>query len=171
MSIDAQQYKTYNNVIDTIKCIGDNHLQIFAVTTGDIWQIDLEKNTKYPLMHINPVSVVASPSMLTMNFQIFIMDLVEPDLANEQEVQSDTLQIATDIISLFMHSETLYQTSTTVGQQARYFTEENGSFTLEPFQERFDNVLCGWVFTLPVQVQNLYDTCNTPFTNGEICLK
>ena len=162
------QTKTYNNVIDTIKCVGDNHLQIFAVTTGDIWDIDLEKNTLFPLMHINPVNVIAGENSMTLNFQIFICDLVEPHGSNEQEVLSDTLQIATDIISIFMHGEVLYFYNKTHGENARYFTE--GDYTLEPFTERFDNSVTGWVFTLPVVIENRYETCNIP-NNKNICVQ
>ena len=39
--------KTYQNVIDVIAELGDKHQQISTVTTGDIYDIDLEKNTKY----------------------------------------------------------------------------------------------------------------------------
>ena len=52
--------KTYNNVIDTLKNLGENHLQISTTTVGDIFDIDLEKNTKYPLMHLNPVNVTTT---------------------------------------------------------------------------------------------------------------
>ena len=52
--------KTYNNVIDTLKSIGDKHLMIKKVESGDLWDMDLEKNTKYPLMFINPESVSAT---------------------------------------------------------------------------------------------------------------
>ena len=51
-------FKNYNNTIDTLKQLGENQFQIKTVTTGDIFEIDLEKNTLYPLMHINPVNAV-----------------------------------------------------------------------------------------------------------------
>ena len=93
--------KTYNNLIDKLKDIGNKHEQISTVTVGDIFDIDLEKNTKYALMHINPVNVVTARYGLTYNFQIFVMDLVEPDNSNEQQVYSTVLQICVDLISIF----------------------------------------------------------------------
>lgn len=152
--------KTYNNVIDTIKQLGTNHHQITTVTSGDIWEIDLAKNTKYPLMHINPVSVDAGKSQLTFNFQVFVMDAVEPDESNEQEVLSDTLSICLDIISVFKSGESLYFYNSTHGQEPDYFVDDN--FNLEPFTERFDNSLTGWVFNLPVIVEFRYNSCNVP---------
>ena len=141
--------KTYNNVIDILKSVGDKHLMIKKVESGDLWDMDLEKNTKYPLMFINPESVNANITTLTMNFQIFICDLVMADDSNEQEILSDTLQIALDVITLIKEE-----------QHEGLFTQED--FNIEPFTERFDNALAGWTFTLPIEVENDYQTCNIP---------
>ena len=63
--------KTYNNCTDTLKELGAQHEQIATTTTGDIYDIDLEKNTLFPLLHINPVNVTTGQSQLTYNFQLF----------------------------------------------------------------------------------------------------
>ena len=71
------------------------------------------------------------------------------DDSNEQEILSDTLQIALDIITLIKEE-----------QHEGLYTKED--FDIEPFTERFDNALAGWVFTLPIEVTNDYQTCNIP---------
>jgi len=152
--------KTYNNLIDTLKGLANNHFQIKTVTDGDIFEIDLEKNTLFPLMHINPVNVIASKSQFTFNFQIFIMDLVEPDESNEQEVLSDCLSICTDIIATFKHGESLFKFNAEHGEEERYFVDND--FTIEPFTERFDNAVSGWTFTIPIIVEQDYNSCNVP---------
>ena len=43
-----------------------------------------------------------------------------------------------------------------------YFTDDQ--FNLEPFQERFDNLCCGWVFQINVVVQNDFQSCTIPVT-------
>jgi len=168
--------KTYNNVINTLKNIGSQHHQIATVTTGDIFDINLEKMEKFALMHINPVNVTTGDFGLTYNFQIFIADLVSEKedwteaniqsankLSNGQEVLSETLQISVDIISMLRHS--LHQSVESVDDinEALYFTE--GQQTLEPFTERFDNLLTGWVFSLGVLVANDFDACTIPATS------
>ena len=169
--------KTYNNVINTLKNIGSQHHQIASVTTGDIFDINLEKMEKFALMHINPVNVTTGDFGLTYNFQIFIADLVSEKedwteaniqsankLSNGQEVLSETLQISVDIISMLRHS--LHQSVESVDDinEALYFTE--GQQTLEPFTERFDNELTGWVFSLGVLVANDFNACTIPATSG-----
>jgi hypothetical protein len=146
--------KTYNNLIDTLKELGTQHDQITTTTSGDIWEIDLNKNTLFPLMHINPVNVQTGQSTLTYNFQIFIMDLV-----SNQEVLSDCLQICTDIIGVFRHSQWQSELTNDINAPV-YFGE--GEFNIEPFSERFDNEVTGWVFPLAVTVHNDFQTCDIP---------
>jgi hypothetical protein len=168
--------KTYNNVINTLKNIGDNHSQITTTTSGDIFDIDLAKNTKFPLMHVNPVNVTTGESELTYNFQLFVMDMVSEkenwteaniqsanNLSNEQEVLSETLQICVDIIGVLRHSLQAGALGGTEIDQSLYFTE--GQFTIEPFTERFDNELTGWVFSIGIIVQNDFQTCTIPMQN------
>ena len=176
----AVNNKTYNNVINTLLRIGEYHDQISTTSVGDIWEINLEKMQKMPLLHINPISVVTGDSQLTYNFQIFICDLVSEKenwtqnnadanftklvktLSNEQDVFNQTLQIATDFIGMLRHSERQSLAGVNDINAPIYFTQDQ--FTLEPFQERFDNLLCGYVFQIGVLVQNDFQTCNIPVT-------
>ena len=170
--------KTYNNVIDTLKQLGIEHDQITTTTTGDIYDIDLSVNTLFPLFHINPVSVTTSASELTYNFQLFVMDAVSQkdnwteanlqsanNLSNEQEVLSSCLQICVDIIGIMRHSK--WQSAGGLDiDDVIYFTD--GEFSLEPFTERFDNLLTGWVFSIGIVVQNDFQSCTIPMANNPI---
>ena len=170
--------KTYTNAIDTLKQLGAEHEQIATTTTGDIWKIDLAKNTKFPLFHINPINVTTGQSTLTYNFQLFVMDSVTEKenwteaniqsanyLSNEQEVMSSCLQICTDIIGMMRHSKWQGAGELDINDPV-YFTE--GEYTLEPFQERFDNLLTGFVFSIGIVVQNDFQTCTIPVANNPI---
>ena len=141
--------KTYNNALTLLRKIGNDHLMINSTTVGDIHEIDLEKFTKFPLLHINTVNVEVNESTMTMNFQLFLADLVTENAESEEDVLSDTLQIVTDILSL-LRNET-YE---------GFYTE--GNYTIEPFVERFDNSLTGWVVNIPLIVDNDYQSCDLP---------
>jgi hypothetical protein len=171
--------KTYNNVVNTLVRLAQYHGQISTVSVGDIYDIDLEKETKFPLLHINPTSVTTGDSQLNYNFQIFVMDMVsekedwqteQQELLtklvntknNEQEVFNQTLAICTDFIGMLRHSEQQSLDGTDDINSPLYFTE--GQFTIEPFTERFDNLCCGWVFQIGVVVQNDFQTCTIPVT-------
>ena len=173
--------KTYNNVVNTLLRLGEYHDQISTTSVGDIFDINLEKMQKFPLLHINPTSVVTGDSQLVYNFQIFIMDMVSEKedwtknnasaefptlyktLSNEQDVLNETLQIATDFIGMLRHSEQQSLAGTNDINAPIYFTQDQ--FTIEPFSERFDNLCCGFVFTIGVLVQNDFQTCIIPVTS------
>ena len=173
--------KTYNNVVNTLLRLGEYHKQISTTSVGDIFDINLEKMQKFPLLHINPTSVATGDSQLVYNFQIFIMDMVSEKeewtknnasaefpklyktLSNEQDVLNETLQIATDFIGMLRHSEQQSLAGTNDINAPIYFTQDQ--FTIEPFSERFDNLCCGWTFTIGVLVQNDFQTCIIPVTS------
>jgi len=176
--------KTYNNVVNTLLRLGEYHRQIQSTSVGDIFDINLEKMQKFPLLHINPTSVTTGDSQLVYNFQIFIMDMVtEKDnwktnrsqivsstnneftklvktLSNEQDVFNETLQIVTDFIGMLRHSSRQSLQGVNDINFPLYFTQDQ--FTIEPFSERFDNLCCGWVFNIGVLVQNDFQTCDIP---------
>jgi hypothetical protein len=172
--------KTYNNVVNTLLRLGEYHKQISTTSVGDIFDIDLSKETKFPLLHINPTSVTTGDSQLVYNFQIFIMDMVTEKanwtknnadanfpklyktLSNEQDVLNETLQIATDFIGMLRHSSRQSAEGVNDINAPIYFTQDQ--FTLEPFSERFDNLCCGFVFNIGVLVQNDFQTCDIPVT-------
>lgn len=169
--------KTYNNVVNTLLRLGEYHEQISTISVGDIYDLNLEKMEKFPLMHVNPTSVETGDSQLTYNFQVFIMDMVgeksdwqtkQHSLLtklvntenNEQEVFNQTLAICTDIIGMLRHSTQQSILGVNDINEPIYFTQDQ--FTIEPFQERFDNLCCGYVFNIGVLVQNDFQTCNIP---------
>jgi hypothetical protein len=82
---------------------------------------------------------------------------------NEQEIWNQTLDIATDIIGMLRHSSRQSLAGTNDINFPKYFT--TGQFTIEPFQERFDNLLCGWSFSVGIQVIDDFQTCNIPVTD------
>ena len=170
--------KTYNNVVNTLLRLGQYHEQISTTSVGDIYDVNLEKMQKFPLLHINPTSVSTGDSQLTYSFQIFIMDMVTEKsnwtenndqadfpklvktLSNEQDVFNETLQICTDFIGMLRHSSRQSLEGVNDINEPLYFTQDQ--FTIEPFQERFDNLCCGWVFNIGVLVQNDFQTCDIP---------
>ena len=176
--------KTYNNVVNTLLRLGEYHRQIKSTSVGDVFDINLEKMQKFPLLHINPTNVSTGDSQLTYNFQIFIMDMVTErenwttnrseildgatddftklvkTLSNEQDIFNETLQIVTDFIGMLRHSARQSLEGVNDINEPIYFTQDQ--FTIEPFSERFDNLCCGWVFNIGVLVQNDFQTCDIP---------
>lgn len=149
--------KTYNNVMDALKCVAYSHGMVHAVSTGNIEEIDTSGAVTYPLVHIVPNEVVAGTNTLTFNFNMLAMDLVQVDESNEQEVLSDTLGIITDIIAQYKQ-----------GGQLQIYPDNKGVFaqvdediTIEPFTEYLDNVVSGWNASFSIEIPFQYKACKS----------
>jgi len=61
---------------------------------------------------------------------------------------------------IYKNGESLLLSNQGLDAIPKYFTE--GDITIEPFTERFDSSVTGWVFTLPIIIENNYNTCIAP---------
>ena len=148
---------SYNNVIDALKCVAITHGMVNNVSSGTVDEVDISANTVYPLVHIVPGNVTAGVQQVTFEFNVLAMDLVKPDESNEQQVLSDTLQILIDTIAQYKNGLLLgVQQNEGVFGQA-----DDKDFTLEPFTERFDNVVSGWNCSFSITVPGIYFACNS----------
>ncbi len=143
---------------ETIKdqLLGD--VNVNTVTTGDIYDIDLAKQSIFPLSHIIINNVTTQEQVLTFNISILAMDIVDESKEattdifrgnnNEQDILNTQLAVLNKLV-MVLRKGTLYTDQ----------YQLDGDATLEPFYERFDNRLAGWSATFNVFVKNDIDVC------------
>ena len=143
---------------ETIKdqLLGD--VNVNTVTTGDIYDIDLAKQSIFPLSHIIINNVTTQEQTLTFNISVLAMDIVdeskEPTIDvfrgnnNEQDILNTQLAVLNKLV-MVLRKGTLYSDQ----------YQLDGDATLEPFYERFDNRLAGWSATFNVFVKNDITIC------------
>jgi len=143
---------------ETIKdqLLGD--VNVNSVTTGDIYDIDLAKQSIFPLSHIIINSVSTQEQTLTFNISVLAMDIVDESKEattdifrgnnNEQDILNTQLAVLNKLV-MVLRKGTLYSDQ----------YQLDGDATLEPFYERFDNRLAGWSATFDVFVKNDIDIC------------
>ena len=143
---------------ETIKdqLLGD--VNVNTVTTGDIYDIDLAKQSIFPLSHIIINNVTTQEQVLTFNISILAMDIVDESKEattdifrgnnNEQDILNTQLAVLNKLV-MVLRKGTLYSDQ----------HQLDGDATLEPFYERFDNRLAGWSATFNVFVKNDIDIC------------
>tara|TARA_R100001463_G_scaffold36532_3_gene78818 strand:- start:603 stop:1076 length:474 start_codon:yes stop_codon:yes gene_type:complete len=124
-----------------------------TVTFGDISQVDLRKQTIFPLSHIIMNNVVQSGQVMTYNMTILLMDIIDVNKAvvvdqftgntDEMDILNTQLGVGNRLVEQ-MRSGTLfndmYQISTDV--------------TFEPFFDRFENELVGFAMNVNITVEN-----------------
>lgn len=153
----AQQ--TYNQILDMWRKLGNNHLQVKTFTVGDIFEVDAN-TVVFPQVHLITEQASMTPHQITYNFKLIAMDLVEPDESNEDDVLSDTMQYIQDFIAAFRNGAG-------AGSQ---FPMTQGEFVIsdtincQPFTERFDTSVSGWVADVQISVDYDASACDMAFS-------
>jgi len=151
--------KGFYNVTDKIKDALVAEPFVNTVTFGSIDDVDLNKQTIFPLSHVTVNSTTVGTKTLTFNISILSMDIVDiskdevTDIFvgndNEQDVLNTQLALQTRVINQLQRGDLytdLYQIE--------------GDVTCEPFVDRFENKLAGWAATFDVIVQNDMTICS-----------
>lgn len=95
---------TLNNVINRIKSLSLGHKQVRSFYQGLVSDFLTDKTTKYPAVFLqdNGGSISLSGHATILSYRLFLMDLVhvsEESKQNEQDVQSDMVSIAMDLLA------------------------------------------------------------------------
>lgn len=133
-------------------------VNVTTVTTGDLTEVDLSKQTIFPLSHMIVNSVTSSENTLTFNISILSMDIVdqskeiETDIFvgndNEQDVLNTQLSVLNKLIQKLR-----------IGQIYKEKYQVLGDVSLEPFRDRFENQVAGWAATFDVIIENDINVC------------
>jgi len=129
-----------------------------TVTFGDITEVDLYKQSIFPLSHLIVNSVTSAENTLSFNISILSMDIVDQSKEettdrfvgnnNEQDVFNTQLTVLNKLIQRLR-----------IGTLYRDLYQVVGDVTLEPFKDRFENELAGWTATFDVMIENDIDVC------------
>lgn len=120
-----------------------------TVTEGDIFEVDLNKQTMFPLSHIILNSATHQGNVLSFNITVLLMDVInQKDDSNKVDIWNTQLLLATRVLNRLNRADI-----------ASDFWELTGQPTYEPFTERFENDLAGWAVTFDVLVRNDITIC------------
>lgn len=148
----------FYRVLDTIKDTLQADTNCNTVTYGDITQIDLSKQTIFPLSHIIVNSVTSGENIMTFNLSVLAMDIVDVNKDevtdifvgndNEQDVLNTQLTVLNKVIQK-LRIGSLYSDKYQV----------QGDVSLEPFRDRFENQIAGWTATMDIIIENDVNVC------------
>ncbi len=148
---------TLYKLSEKIKTELESNALINTVTYGDIEDIDLNKQTIYPLAHVNLTDAVIRSSSVEVNVSILLMDIVDvsktKDITyfgndNEHDVLNSMLSAATKTVQE-LHRGSSY---------AEGFHLENDA-NVEFFTDRFEDKLAGVSLNFAVTLANNVDLC------------
>jgi hypothetical protein len=128
-----------------------------TVTMGDIFNVDLNKQTIFPLSHIIVNSASYQGNIFVYNISILSMDIVDESKElitdiflgndNEQDVLNTQMMVANRFLEVLRRGA-LYENYNLIGNA-----------NIEFFTERFENKLAGVTTTFDISIRNTMTKC------------
>lgn len=150
--------RSFYLITEAIKNQLKNDPSINTVSFGDITEIDLRKQTIFPLAHITLNSVTNRDNVLVYNISVFAMDVVDSSKNettdwfigndNEQDILNTCLNVLNKLAAVLRK-----------GALFKDKYQLDADVVFEPFVDRFDNALAGFVGTFDILVTNDVDIC------------
>jgi len=151
--------KGFYEISQAIKNQLDDDAFVNTVTIGDIFNIDLNKQTIFPLSHIMINSANYNGKTFNYNVSVLCMDIVDEskeattDLFrgndNEQDVLHTQEMVARRLLEMLNRGD-LYDDG---------FQLTNNSASIEYFVDRFENKIAGVTMTFDVMTFNDMTIC------------
>lgn len=149
------------DILTTIKNHLESNAQVNTVTFGDIMDVDLNKQSIFPLSHMMIDNATISNQIANFSVSVMCMDVVdiskedtraleEPfyGVNNEQDILNTQFYVVNDLVQALKRGD--------------LFTDKyqlEGDPSCQPFMDRYENLLVGWSVTLSIIVPNEIDIC------------
>ena len=150
---------SYYDILNTIKTELQNTNLVTTVSQGDIFRIDLSKQTLFPLSHVMVNNATFEGNVIRYNISIIAMDIVDisKDETTDIFIGNDNEQ---DVLNTQITMLNRVYEKLTRGDFFSNLGIIDGNPTCEPFIERFENNLAGWTMTFDYLVGNEMTVCN-----------
>ncbi|MAO22410.1 MAG: hypothetical protein CMJ25_16820 [Phycisphaerae bacterium] len=151
--MSQQGVRGYYQLTQTIREELFSSLFVNTISIGDISKVNLNKQDIFPLSHIIVNSVSVEAQVLSFNISILACDVVEQTKEettnrftgedNEQDILNTQLAVLNKLIQRLR-----------MGDLHQDMYQLEGSPSLTPFHDRFENELAGWSATMNVLIYN-----------------
>ena len=148
----------FNKITQALYNHFENDVLVNTVTEGDIFEVDLNKQTIFPLVHVMINNASFETNVVRFNVSLIAMDIVNiskdetTDVfkgnTNEQDVLNTQLEILNRAYAQMLHGN-MWDDKVVV----------DGNPNCEPFVERFENNMAGWTMTFDVLIPNEVTIC------------
>ena len=148
-----QGVRGFFQLTETIKAELLKDVNINTVTTGDITDVNLNKQDIFPLGHIIIESVADEEQVLRFNMTILACDIV--NLSKDPTV--DRFTGNNDVQDILNTQLAVLNRLTQRLRMGTLYTDMyqlDGIPTLTPFYDRFENQLAGWSASITVLIYN-----------------
>jgi|TARA_R110000824_G_scaffold67353_5_gene174367 hypothetical protein len=151
--MSQQGIRGFYQLTETIKneLLADKNIN--TVTTGDITDVNLNKQDIFPLGHIIINSVIDEEQVLRFNISILACDIVD----QSKELTVDRFKGNNDVQDILNTQLGVLNRLTQRLRKGTLYTQMyqlEGNPSLQPFYDRFENQLAGWTVSMDVLIYN-----------------
>lgn len=146
---------SYTQMIDRLQAFANGHRMISAFQHGPLDLIDVPKDQRYPVMHVELPTIQPVVGGLNYQFDIVFYDLPRAkEVENEyqRECISDMSRLALDLIAEIKNGNVLFGTEVTI----------DGTPNIDPFVESYSQVVTGVMLTIGINVPYNWNACDIP---------
>jgi len=128
-------------------------INVNTVTTGDISDINLNKQDIFPLSHIIVNNVVVNEQTLDFNISVLCCDIV-----NQSKIETEDIFMGNNDVQNILNTQLAVANKLIqklrMGNLHTDMYQLSGSPNLTPFYDRFENQLAGWTATMDIEIYN-----------------
>jgi len=148
----------YFDIIDKLRTHFENDALVSTVSQGDIFDVDLNKQTIFPLVHIIVNQATFESNVIRYNISLLAMDIVDvakTETTDKFSGNNNELYVLNTMIAVHNRCYELLK-------RGDLYTDKfqvDGDPFCEPFTERMENNLSGWTMTLDILIPNDMTIC------------
>jgi|31_taG_2_1085359.scaffolds.fasta_scaffold14366_3 hypothetical protein len=139
------------DIIDKLKETGEALPSIRTITFGNLEDVDIKRQTIFPLIHIVPGTATLNGSTISWAFQIHAMDLIDfnKDDLNDMDDPFHGTDNMQDVLSDMVQQLSIMVDK--IKRGASFGTYEIvGSQTMTPFFDKTGNSLAGYTLSVTI---------------------
>tara|TARA_R100000541_G_C1869744_1_gene80611 strand:- start:94 stop:564 length:471 start_codon:yes stop_codon:yes gene_type:complete len=156
--MSQQGSRAFYQATETIKSQLLTDKNVNTVTTGDISDVDLQKQTIFPLCHILVNSISQEDGVLRFNMSVIAMDIVH----QSKTITVDQFEGNNDLQDILNTQLAVVNKLIQVMRGGTLFVDKyqlDGNPGIELFYDRFDNELAGMTATFDLLIYNDITIC------------
>lgn len=153
--------KGFYHVTDKLREYWQSRGDINTISFGDLYDIDLNKQDIYPLVHVQVNQSTVGEKTIVYDLSIYFANIVD---ISKQDVRTrlEPSYGNTDIQDVMHNMETIAMETVSYFRRGEGFSnlfQINSDVTLDPFKDAYANGIAGWVLDVDIEVYNSVPIC------------
>lgn len=142
---------TFTDIQNEIRGFFNRHLMVNSFIASQTYDFQAKDNIYSAVVFVPTISTIQG-RQLNLGFDIYFVDRITEDGSNTADVYNDELTVATDFVAYFS------------GRSGKW-NLQGDNITIEPFEQKFDDILAGWRLSVSVLLPFYKNVCDIPLND------